>query len=310
MYSQNGGNLSAAGMSFQALFAVFAGIWVSFSVMSIWLGNAPRLRQAIIDFINLQIPGLISKNGFIDPDTLLSNRTLSWTGIVAVLFLIWTAISWMDYARVAIHRMFGLARPSLNAVLLKVWDFALAVTYGLLVLIAAILSVFTTGILSGLLAALGVTEQLGSTLDVLARILSALLVLALDTATLALMLRVLSGVQIPHSDLWQGALLGGTLLGAMKIAGGALLGGATRNPLFASVAVFIGLLIWFNLTSRVFLLTAAWIATSMRERGIDPVDTGWVFPSASDALRGRLPRALRHRASRQSRPTRGSSRRS
>ena len=79
MYSQNGGNLSAAGMSFQALFAVFAGIWVSFSVMSIWLGNAPRLRQAIIDFINLQIPGLISKNGFIDPDTLLSNRTLSWT---------------------------------------------------------------------------------------------------------------------------------------------------------------------------------------------------------------------------------------
>ena len=50
---------------------------------------------------------------------------------------------------------------------------------------------------------------------------------------------------------------------ALKILGGLLLGGATSNPLLASFAVFIGLLLWFNLICRVILLTSSWIATGI-----------------------------------------------
>jgi membrane protein len=94
-------------------------------------------------------------------------------------------------------------------------------------------------------------------------------VFVIDAVTLALMIRLLSGVAIPYRFLWRGALLGGLALGAMKLAGSALLGGASKNPLFASFAVFIGLLIWFNLMCRVYLLTAEWIATSMRDNELE-----------------------------------------
>jgi membrane protein len=56
----------------------------------------------------------------------------------------------------------------------------------------------------------------------------------------------------------------------MKILGGALLGGATNNPLLATFAVIIGLLIWFNLVSTVTLLAASWIAVGMNDSGIPP----------------------------------------
>ena len=57
-------------------------------------------------------------------------------------------------------------------------------------------------------------------------------------------------------------------LGILKVLGSTLLGGASRNPLLASFAVIIGLLIWFNLVCQVILLTASWIATGMADDGL------------------------------------------
>ena len=50
--------------------------------------------------------------------------------------------------------------------------------------------------------------------------------------------------------------------------GSALLGGASNNPLLASFAVIIGLLIWFNFICQVILIAASWIAVGMADRGM------------------------------------------
>lgn len=276
-YSQAGGNLSAAGMSFQSFFAVFAAVWVGFSISGLALTAHPEIRDAVIAFINLQIPGLIAKGGAIDPDTLFSAATLSWTGGLALIVLAFTAINWMQYTRIAMHHMFGLPAPTLNIVLLKVWDFIIALAYGLMIFLGAALTVFATTFFTELLDWLGWTTHIPSWTDYVIRAVVVIVVFALDAVTLALMIRVLSGVPIPYRHLWRGAMLGGLALAAMKIAGSALLGGATKNPLFASFAIFIGLLIWFNLMCRVYLLTAQWISTSMRDDGIEPADSGWIL---------------------------------
>lgn len=282
-YSLAGGNLSAAGMSFQALFAVFAAIWVAFAILGIYLKGNKQLSEALIRFINLQIPGLIGKNGLIDPDALYSTTTLSVSGAVALGVLAWTAVLWIDYARVAMHRMFGVPKQITGYIYLKIGDFLIAIAYGLFVLIGAIISVFATSFFKDILTMMGITGDPGFSFSLLTRIISMIIVILLDTVMVALMIRLLSGVTVAWHFLWPGALLGGLALGAMKIAGASLLGGATRNPLFGSVAVFIGVLIWFNLTSRIMLLTAEWMATSMRDAGVDPKDVGWVV--TADSLR-------------------------
>ena len=44
-YSAAGGNLLAAGMSFQAVFATFAAIWVGFSLTGIFLADRPIFAE-------------------------------------------------------------------------------------------------------------------------------------------------------------------------------------------------------------------------------------------------------------------------
>jgi membrane protein len=276
-YSLAGGNLSAAGMSFQSFFAVFAAIWVGFSISGLYLNAHPEVRNAVIGFINLQVPNLISKGGAIDPDTLFSATTLGWTGGLALIVLAYTAINWINYTRIAMHRMFGLPKPSLNFILLKLWDLVLALAYGLVIVLGSTLTVFATSLFTDALHALGFTSNPGGFIEYGIRGAVIFAVFLLDAATLGLMIRFLSGVPIPWRYMWRALILGGIALGAMKVAGGMLLGGAHKNPLYASLAIFIGLLIWFNLMCRVYLLTAEWIATGMRDDGVEPRESGWVF---------------------------------
>jgi len=93
--------------------------------------------------------------------------------------------------------------------------------------------------------------------------------LVLDTAVLAALFRLLSGLAIPIRQLIVGSLFGAIFLGVLKVLGTSLLGGASRNPLLASFAVIIGLLIWFNLVCQVILLSGAWIAVSVADKGIE-----------------------------------------
>ena len=81
---------------------------------------------------------------------------------------------------------------------------------------------------------------------------------AVDVGILVLLLRVLSGVSLPWSAVRQSALVGGALLGIIKIFGLQLIGNATKNPLLGSVAIVIGLLFWLNLIARIVLLSACW----------------------------------------------------
>jgi membrane protein len=104
----------------------------------------------------------------------------------------------------------------------------------------------------------------------------------------ALMIRLLSGVAIPFRFLWRGALLGGIALGLLKVLGSALLTSTGHNPLFTTFAVFVAILVWFNIVCRIYLLTAEWIATSMRDAGITPAETGWVI--TRQGIKNRLKR--------------------
>jgi membrane protein len=81
---------------------------------------------------------------------------------------------------------------------------------------------------------------------------------------------VLARVSIPWRNLFFGAMLGSAALAGLSALAGLLLGGVSKNPLLATFTVFVGLLIWFNLVSRVLLLSASWIAVGMFDRGLSP----------------------------------------
>src|SRR5450756_482083 len=84
-----------------------------------------------------------------------------------------------------------------------------------------------------------------------------------DTGLMIVLLWVVSGVLVPWRDLFQGALVGGVGFSLLKISAAALLPRVTANPLFASFAIVVGLLIWLNLIARLTLISAAWAANDV-----------------------------------------------
>jgi membrane protein len=280
-YSAAGGNLLAAGMSFQAVFATFAAVWVGFSLTGIFLSERPELRRAVINFINAQIPDLIRSGGAIDPTTLESMTNFGWTSGIALVVVLYTAINWINYVRTAVRTIFFLPQSRLNFMLLKVYDLILALIYVIFVLLSATATVGLTKLSGLIFPALGFVDSSGIG-AVVFQVVGLLVVFIFDSIVLAAIIRILSGVPIPWRILRNGTLLGGLALMLLKVVGSYVLTRQESNPLLATFTVFIGLLIYFNFASRIYLLATSWVAVNMRDQEIALEDFGWVVPHHHD----------------------------
>jgi membrane protein len=274
-YTQRRGAILAAGLSYQAIFAVFAAIWVAFSIIGLFLQSNQALQDSLFDILGTSVPGLIDTGngeGAINPDTLLETGALTWVGALALVGLLFTALGWLASGRDSVRALFDLGALPGNPILQKLKDLGLAVGFGAAVLISAALSVLSSGALTTALSWVGIDKQ-STFAVVLAQIVGLAIVLALDTFVLAAFFRFVAAIVIPFRRLLAGAFIGGIALGILKALGSTLLGGASNNPLLASFAVIIGLLIWFNLICQVILLSSTWVAVGMIDAGIplDPV---------------------------------------
>src|SRR4051794_29530570 len=223
-YSAHRGPILSAGLSYQAIFSVFAALWATFSVAGLVLGASPLLRDALFDTISNSVPGLIDRGdgGAIDPGQLLETGALTWTGILALIGTFVTAIGWLGTARDAVRDIADLAAPPTNFLLLKLRDFGSAIVFGFALIVSAALSVASTTALTWVFDTLSIDRHsFGATL--IARLIGLVLVFVFDAAILAALYRLLAGVPVPRKPLMQGAFLGAGALGVLKALGSTLL---------------------------------------------------------------------------------------
>lgn len=264
-YSLNRGPLLAAGLSFHSIFAAFAALWLGFSIGGLVLQAQPRLSNAVFEFINSAVPGLIDTgdgDGLVKASALLAAPVLSWTGAVASVGLLLTALGWLAATRAAIRTIFGLPGSRTHPLILRLQDVGHAFAFGLAVLVSAGLTLVGTRALG----TFGAYFHWSAT-DLAARGLGLVVMFLFDAVALASLFRVLAGIPIPARRLLGGVLMGATGLGVLKVLGGRLLVASGSNPLLASFAAIIGLMIWFNLISQVILMSASWIAVGASDEG-------------------------------------------
>ncbi|WP_251049167.1 YhjD/YihY/BrkB family envelope integrity protein, partial [Microbacterium sp. ISL-103] len=89
----------------------------------------------------------------------------------------------------------------------------------------------------------------------------------LSTA-LAAMVRFLTGTTLHWSTIWPGAILGGAAMTVLQYGAGFLLSYTPTNPLLATFAIFIGLLLWFRVNGVVMLVASSWIAVTAQDRDL------------------------------------------
>jgi membrane protein len=271
-FGARGGGVLTGGIAYSALFSVFAALTIGYTVFMAVLGGNDELRQQVLDAVDQALPGLVDTgdgNGLIKPDDLVLSDGLTITGIVAAVVLLLSAISAMAALRIAVRAMFSDDGPGGNAVLGKARELGGFVGMSFAVLFSALATTAVGSVASWVLDALG----WGGSTTVVLRGLGILVAFVIDAATFMLVVKVLAGENPPWRDLRWGAVIAAAGFGVVRILGTSVVAGSVdRNPLFASVAVIVTLLVWINLIARIVLLAAAWTA-----------DPPFVEPGAKDA---------------------------
>lgn len=272
-FLQHNGFLLAAGVSYQALFAIFAAVYLAFAVAGLWLGASEEAVDALIDVINSYIPNLIQpEGGLFTPDqaqeiAASTTGVLSITGLIALGTVIWTAIGWVTFSRRATRDIFGLPPDLRNYLLLKARDLLAALIFGVALLGGSLLSSASAAALNWLLGLVGwETGSAGLNLGI--RLGTVVVSFALLSSALAAMVRFLTGTSLAWRTIWPGALLGGAAMTVLQYGAGFLLSYTPSNPLLATFAIFIGLLLWFRVNGVVMLVASSWIAVSARDRDL------------------------------------------
>lgn len=264
-YSERRGPMLADSVTYRTLFSLFASVLLGFSIAALWLAGDPAAWQALVNAVDRAIPGLVGEGGLIDPDDIQAPAGLSIAGIVSLIGLIGAAIGAIGSLRTAIRTVCDRGTDDVPFWLVMLRNLGLAVGVGAALLASAIATMLGTAGLDVVAGWLG----LGRGEPVVtwgARSLAIAVTFLLDAAVIAVVFRVLSGVRAPAKALWTGALLGAIGLTVLQQLSGLFVGGAGANPLLASFAALIALLLWINLSAQVILIAASYTYTLIREQ--------------------------------------------
>jgi len=260
-YGDARGNILAAGVGYFAFFSIFPAVALAFTVFGFVLRGHPDLLGSVAANLNANLPGFVKDvqhpQGLI-PIQAPRAAALTITGVIAFVSLVLAGMGWLGAVREGIRAVFGVQGSAGNVVTAKLRDLGVLFTLGLGIALSGVLT-SVVGVAAGWIAA-----RIGMTGHGWILILAGLAVSVLaDTGLMMLLLRVLSGVPVHSRDLAQGALVGGVGFSLLKLSASTLLPRVTANPLFASIAIVIGLLFWLNLIARLTLISAAWAANDV-----------------------------------------------
>jgi membrane protein len=283
-YGKARGGVLAGGMAYVAFFSLLPALALGFTVFGLTLGHHADLQDKVIKAVNDSVGTVVitptgGTGGVVSIDTLTGSSQLTVVGIVGLIGFLLTGLGWLDALREGIRAMFGQPTLEGNIVKTKARDLLVLTSIGLVLLASAIAGIAVNAATGGLLDLVGLDGSLIGSLVVGG--VSTLLLLGVDILVFLLLFRLLSGVRVPNEDLWDAALFGGVGLGILKLLSSVLLKSAHNNKFLATAGVFIALLVWLNLVSRLTLVAASWGATVAIDRGHLVADL--VLPGAADA---------------------------
>jgi membrane protein len=260
-YGDARGNILAAGVGYFAFFSIFPAVALAFTVFGFVLHGHPKLLLSVAESLNANLPGFVQDaqhpKGLI-PIQAPQAGALTITGVIAFVTLVWAGMGWLGAVREGIRAVFGLQGSAGNLVTTKLRDLGVLFTLGLGIGVSAVLTTLVGA------AASWIADRIGMSGQSWVLVLAGLAVsIAADTGLMMVLLRVLSGMPVPWRDLFPGAFGGGVGFSVLKLSASTLLPRLTANPLFASIAIVVGLLIWLNLIARLILLAAAWAANDV-----------------------------------------------
>ncbi|MDT0304602.1 YihY/virulence factor BrkB family protein [Streptomonospora wellingtoniae] len=254
-YSGSEGNRLAASVTFYAFLSFFPLLALAFAAVGYAAAVEPDARDYLDQALREALPGLAEG---LPVDRIAEART--GAGVIGLLGLLYSGVGAVDAVRAALRRVWlNDVGDGPNFAVAKLTDVAVMAVLGVCLLGSVALTSVAQAATHWLLEFVRLQDSLvavGTT-----RVLGPAIAVAVDTFIFLMVFSRLSGTRRPVRLLWQGALLAAVGFEILKAVAALLISGTLSNPIYASFAVMVGLLLWINLVMRMLLLCASWTAT-------------------------------------------------
>ena len=276
-YNLQHGPLLSAGIGFRMFFSITGLLATGFSLAGLFLSGQRALLDQIIKSVAKAAPGLLKVDGaqgLVDPYQLLNPSNLGWAAVIAGAVTVYTALGWISGVRDGVRGMMQLGPRGINPVLQILRDAGTLLLLGAALVVSAGASLVFGTAADWVAGLLHLDPLLAGPLTTSVTILVPLL---LGWGTALIMFRVAAGLKLARRSLLEGTILAAVGTTVLQIFSTQLLASAGRNPILAPFAIIIGLLIWFNLVSQVYLVSAAWSAVREGDLKTGPANktNGW-----------------------------------
>ena|GEM_PF-3529855 len=263
---QSRGGILAAGIAFYGVFSLFPLLTLGFTAVGLWLSGNEAVQQQIVDFVERSLPGLVGtgEGAVVDANELLASATdttvLGLSAVIGLVVLLYTGLAWIAALREGIRGVFRLPTMQVDIVRAKLYDLAVMLTLGTLIVASALVNVTAQSFTEQALDLLGLERTQAGRLA--ARTVVFLGAVLLNTVLFTVLYRVLARTSVRLRSVAVGALLAALGVAALQLGVGVVLGGVGSNagPLGSAAIPILTLFVWLNLNARVMLFGASWVA--------------------------------------------------
>ncbi|MGW9347329.1 YhjD/YihY/BrkB family envelope integrity protein [Nocardiopsis flavescens] len=265
-YADRNGNQLAGAVTYFAFLSFFPLLALAFAAVGYVLATLQiELGDQLERALDEVLPGLSQQL----PIEQIADARVG-AGLFGLVGLLYAGLNSVSALREALHAIW-LKNPKDGPGLLlgKGRDLLVMLGLGL----ALLLSVSVTGVAQAatrwLLSLVALDESIVA--NIALRVLALAIAVGANTLIFMLTFVLLSGSGRPARTMWRGAVLGAVGFEILKAGAALLLAGTLSNPVYASFAVLVGLLVWINLVMRLVMFSAAWTATRL---SVPPPYTG------------------------------------
>ncbi|WP_150251856.1 YihY/virulence factor BrkB family protein [Nocardiopsis deserti] len=254
-YADRNGNQLAGAVTYFAFLSFFPLLALAFAAV----GYLAAVQVEVGDYLQQALDGVLpGLSGELPIDEIARARV--GAGVIGALGLLYAGLNAVAALREALHSIWlKNLKEGPNLLLRKLVDLLVMLGLGAALLLAVAFTSVAQTATQWLLGLVGLDGSLLANLSL--RALALAIAIGANMAIFVLAFALLSGSGRPTRMMWRGALLGAVGFEVLKAAAAVLLAGTLSNPVYASFAVLVGLLVWINLVMRLVMFSAAWTAT-------------------------------------------------
>jgi membrane protein len=253
-YRDQRGDRMAAALTFYGFLSFFPLVALAFAVTGYVVAISPHARDAVAKALDQLLPGLSHR---LPVEQIAAAK--AGASVFALLGLAWSGLGWIGVWRESLRTIWQGAESEGNPVVNRLRDLGVLFLLGLVLLASVILSSTASSTTHAVLGWFGLTDVTGA--GIILRVIALAVAIVADGVIFFILFTTLAGTRASWRHLLRGCLFGAIGFEALKIVGALFIAHTMRNPVYASFAVIVGLLVWINLASRFILFAAAWTAT-------------------------------------------------